>query len=62
MNTEWIYPGLISLTSVPCGYPMMGMMMHGSDEEKPPDERPRAAGTQADGETAGAQHVPTNSN
>ena len=57
MNTEWIYLGLIALMLVFCCYPMMRMMMRGSDKEEHPKDRQQPAATRADAETAGTQKV-----
>ena len=51
MNTEWIYLALFGLMMIFCCYPMMRMMMHGSDREEQP------TGKQAGGQTTGTQEI-----
>ena len=45
MNTEWIYLALFGLMMVFCCYPMMRMMMNGSDEPKETSKAPSNAET-----------------
>ena len=51
MNTEWIYLALFGLMLIFCCYPMMRMMMRGSDNEEQP------TGKHADGQAAGPQEI-----